>query len=590
MKHLKCSQLLPCAQPNHLSLTQANVLQVLSFVAQQLKHSWDICNSLQVCKSWKACLAECPSSLAVFIGPTSIEGLEQLASFTSWLQQYGSLLHSLHIGGGLEPSPAPVAVAESLMVQALQLAAAEGRPLLLQELCKSSLQSSRFLPSLPAASLTSLDLRDLCPCQATTRALASGLGCLTNLRSLTLAGPWGVASLGTFPASCILGLQQLTSLIELKVFSMAYGRPLGGIWEAGTEQHFPGQLESLILRGSDAGSLDIRHLTCLQTLDFRSLKALSLQHVPPQLSSIALYTPAECQLLLSRLTCLRSLSLEAREGIGRSTSLPSSLTVLSLANTPLPPFGVHELLAHVVQLEYSTDRPVPSGAFEDLGTAPALKDLSLSFSTVAAAAAVTVQWRQLPQLRSLVLTRKDPEEMEEGEEEENGFEAAMPLIIQAAGLARSLTRLELDMHEGAYACGEHFAHLTNLQVLRLTDLSTSRGDMLQLKALTQLTELSLFNVDVDDASLVCLLYSFMELRVLHLEECEGLTDAVVPVVAHQLKGLRELTLSLESVNDESIPLLVELTQLSTLNVLGSGVTLGSRVRAALGSCRLFCLG
>ena len=569
-------------------MTQANVFQVLSFIVQQLNHSRDICNSLQVCKSWKACLAESTSSLDVYIGAASIEGLGKLAALTSWLQQYGSLLHSLHIGVGQAASPAGVAVAESLVIQALQLAAAKGKPLLLQQLGTSALQSQSFLPSLPAATLTSLALYDMSPSPATTRALASGLGCLTNLRSLKLTGPlWGEPSLETLPAYCVSGLQQLTSLTQVEVYHMAGGRPMENLWEAGTEQHFPGQLKSLVFRGCDAGSLDIRHLTCLQSLDFHSAKALMLQQLPSQLSSIALFTPADCQLRLSHVTFLRSLSLEARGGMDGSSSLPRSLTSLSLTNTPLSPFGLPELLAHVVQLEYSTDKPVPSGAFEDLRKAQALKDLSLSYSTVAAAVAVAGQWKQLLQLRSLVLTRKDPDEMEEGEEgeEEEGVLEAMPLIIQEAGLARSLTRLELNMHDGDYACGEHWAHLSNLQVLRLMCLSTSRGDLLQLKALTQLTELTFCSIDVDDASLVRLLYSFTQLRELHLKECEELSDVVVPVIAHQLKGLRSLTLGLESVNDESIPLLLELTQLSMLNVVCSGLTLGLRVREALGSYR-----
>ena len=555
---------------------QANVLRVLPFVAQQLQHSSDICNSLQVCKSWKACLAECTSSLNVSMQANSEEGLAQLAGFTFWLKQYGILLHSLTIGLGIAASPAQVAVAESLIIQALQLAAAEGRPLLLQELRKSFLLSNSFLPSLTAASLISLSLYGLSPSAAMARALATGLGCLTGLRSLEMVGIWDASNLKTLPASCVSGLQQLTSLTQLTM------RGTVCLWEAGTEQHFPGQLKSLMYRGCDTGSLDIRHLTCLQSLNFSSRKALSLQHLPQQLYSIKLDTPGECQLRLSHVTGLRSLTMEAGEGIDGSSSLPSSLTSLSLMDTPLPPFGVAHLLADVVIFKYSTGKAVPSTVFAELGRAQALKDLSLSYRTVAAAAAVAAQWKQLSQLRSLVLMRLFRQDLEEGEEEED-VQEAMPLIIQEAGLARSLTRLELTMSLGEYACGEHFAHLSNLQVLHLSSLSTSRGDLLQLKALTQLADLSLCSVNVDDASLVRLLYSFTQLGKLCLAECEELSDAVVPVIAHQLKGLRELTLSLESVDDESIPLLVELTQLSMLYVYGSGLTLDMSLTQALRS-------
>ena len=511
----------------------------------------------------------------------SDEDLAQLAAFTSWLKEYGSLLHSLTVGLRMAASPAQVAVAENLIIQALELAAAKGRPLLLQKLWKSFLLNSSCLPSLPAASLTSLSLHGLSPSPKTTRALATGLGCLTGLCTLDMIGIFVPSNPETFPASCLSGLQQLTSLTQLTVHGLAC------VWEAGIEQHFPGQLKSLMFRGYDADSLDIRHLTCLQKLDFSSRKALTLQHLPQQLSNIDLHTHAECELRLSHVTGLRSLSLEAMGGIVGTSSLPSSLTSLSLADTPLPSFGVADLLANVLELKYSTGKPVPSAVFEDLGRARALKNLSLSYTTVAAAAAVAAQWKQLPQLRSLFLRRMDPEDLDEGEqgEEEMDVLEAMPLIVQEAGLARSLTRLELNMHDWDFACGEHLAHLSNLQVLELASLSTSREDLLQLKALTQLTDLSLCHVDVDDATLVRLLYSFTQLRKLRLEECEHLSDALVPVIAHQLKGLRELTLSLESLNDESIPLLVELTQLSTLNVYNSGLTLGMSVREALGSYR-----
>ena len=52
-----------------------------------------------------------------------------------------------------------------------------------------------------------------------------------------------------------------------------------------------------------------------------------------------------------------------------------------------------------------------------------------------------------------------------------------------------------------------------------------------------------------------------------------------------MKGLRSLTLGLQAVHDESISLLLELTQLYMLDVIGSGLTLKLRVREALGSYR-----
>ena len=227
--------------PGSLTLTstatQVDVLPVLSFVAQHLMAPRDICNSLQVCKSWKGRLAKSHSSLVVYLTPSSSDDMAQLAVFTSWMQQYGSLVQKLFLEH--EEDAAQVVVAETLLIQALQLAAAKGVTLQIQEVHKSGLYCSSFLSSLPVAPLTSLNLNHISSSKAATiRALASGLGCLTGLRSLSLSGvlPEGEV-LPAFPASSLSGLQQLTNLRKLTLSGLAFK------WEVGTEQHFPQQLQ-----------------------------------------------------------------------------------------------------------------------------------------------------------------------------------------------------------------------------------------------------------------------------------------------------------------------------------------------------------
>ena len=111
----------------------------------------------------------------------------------------------------------------------------------------------------------------------------------------------------------------------------------------------------------------------------------------------------------------------------------------------------------------------------------------------------------------------------------------MAQIIREVGLAKSLTKLDIDMQHGSFRCGAHFAQLSNLQSLSLTQWSGYRADLLQLKALTQLLELTLRSVSVDDVTLVRLLNSFAQLKELDLVHCGELSEVIVPVIAHQLK-------------------------------------------------------
>ena len=376
---------------------------------------------------------------------------------------------------------------------------------------------------------------------------------------------YGGEPLPAFPASSLSGLQQLTNLTKLTLSG------LGIKWELGTDQHFPQQLQELMFWNYDASSLHIRQLSSLHSLDLHVTQSLTLgpEDVPAQLTRLSLETRyGHCELCLSHLTCLETLCVTAYGGLV-NTSLPPSLTWLSLINTPLPTHGLFTLLAHVVHIYLAVHRHIPPpDVYTTIGKLPMLKELRLSYQSVAAAVAAASFWKGLPQLKQFSLYLHNDQGMDSEE-----FEHGMTHIIREVGLAKSLTQLDMDMQHGSFRCGGHFAQLSKLRSLELTQWSCyDREDLLHLKALTQLTKLSMSTVSVDDVTLVRLLYSFPQLRELDLADCGELSEVVVPVIAHQLTGLTKLGLGLMGVTDSSVPFLVELTQVRWLTLHNSGLS------------------
>ena len=162
-------------------------------------------------------MADCSSCANLVLVISNTASLQEAAQAAHWIQSHGHLLHGLSIyyddegdGAGEQLS----AVAESLIAQSLQLAAAKLKPQQLTEVTKSGLYNSGFLKVLPAANLTSLVFQDLSPTELSTLALTQSLGDSLNLWEIAFGGAWGDRR-GIFPGSCFTGLKQLTKLTSL---------------------------------------------------------------------------------------------------------------------------------------------------------------------------------------------------------------------------------------------------------------------------------------------------------------------------------------------------------------------------------------
>jgi hypothetical protein len=264
---------------------------VLPFIAQHMNEIQDVCNSLQVSRVWRECLAQCSGciDLAIVVGLTT--SLTRTAAVASWLQRYGRLVERIEFvydDDMVADHTADMAVAESLIAQACQLAAAQLRPLQTARVSKDDLQTPAFLSSLPAYSLTRLTLEELRPSSNTIGALARGLGHLTGLRELSMdATITFERAEHVFPAACLSGLKQLSNLTVL----ILSGDPHQ--WGSGLEQYLPAQLKSICAYGVEAISGDLRHLTGLTDLVLVA-GDLSLTQLPIQLQELTAKTTGEC--------------------------------------------------------------------------------------------------------------------------------------------------------------------------------------------------------------------------------------------------------------------------------------------------------
>jgi Leucine-rich repeat (LRR) protein len=297
-----------------------------------------------------------------------------------------------------------------------------------------------------------------------------------------------------------------------------------------------------------------------------------LPQLPSQLARLNIDVNGNLVLDASPLTRLTCLWLQARGGIAEASRLPPSLKYLRLINTPLHANNLSLLSkGEVRKLSISTAEKLSAVALAELGQLTKLRFLDMNYGNVEAAAAASAAWKQLPQLQKLQIdmSRHDkhqPADAAEGEQPGH-------VVLQGLAAATQLTWLSLTVDRITMRCGSALARLINLQELELQGSSGVREDMLQLRALTRLKSLSIKQCGLDDTAAVALLGRLTGLQHLRVSSCSKVTDAVVPVIGLQLKGLHSLELlDLLGFGDATVQSLLELTQLKSLSVERLGLT------------------
>jgi hypothetical protein len=273
---------------------------------------------------------------------------------------------------------------------------------------------------------------------------------------------------------------------------------------------------------------------------------------------------AKCLLDIQHLTSLQTLEVEVWKGTIDGSCLPPSLLSATFDDTPMPTDAC-SWLSGVQQLTLVPAYQEPPGPLLQFSALKRDQELCLQYEDVPYAAPGAAAWGSLPQLRALLLGSCGEARVEECQ-----------AVLEGMARATSLTRVILGLPSRGpcppLPCGVHIAQLQNLQELVLYDAKSSREDVLHLSKLTQLTTLHLRFCRLDGATTAALLGSLTGLKSLvlvqsfWLELVAGETDAIVPVIKYQLKGLRELSLSVPGVTDASVGLLEGLTQLTKLGV------------------------
>jgi hypothetical protein len=285
---------------------------------------------------------------------------------------------------------------------------------------------------------------------------------------------------------------------------------------------------------------------------------------------------------IGHLTSLRELTVEAIGGLVEGSTLPRSLLAATFVNTSMPGDACN-LLSALQQLTLEPTYLEPPGPILQLSALKGLQELRLKYEDLPSAAAGAAAWGRLPQLRALQVSGGIGSVVE-----------CQAVLKRMAGVS-GLTSVELDVtcRGPQPPCGVYLAQLLNLQELVLHCATPSRQDMLHLRKLTRLTTLELSLCSIDDATAVELLGSLTGLQSLALSQSESgpqepkvATDAIVPAIKYQLKGLRKLSLKVPGVTEASVDLLEELTQLTRLKVVGLSGQSVDRLRQVLVGCKI----
>jgi hypothetical protein len=463
--------------------------------------------------------------------------LDILSGFAAWLQRNGGVVKDLEvrddlIGWGHRNGSK---TAKFILAQGLFLAKASGAPLALQSYCANRLADKAIWSNLPGGSLSHLHMTILPLAEAQEAAFSECLQQCTNLQSLNLEvldeREGQEQNVQQLPPVL---LQSLQVLAKLRHFTFTAGR--GYFWAS--LQTLPASLQTLELaqgEGAPGCKVDIAHLHNLQKL------------------------------------CVNS----PFTGIAEGSCLPAELPCLNLWCTPLPDDAI-SFLQGVQRLELESPPQQSLEVIKQLAKIRSLEQLSLLFDSdyTSTVSVYAPTWRHLPQLKELnldITASAAVSAVVAGTQQPSG-------ILLDLAAATSLTSLALELKQYQLPYGACVVALSNLCTLVLKNGRSSRQDMMHLTKLTKLTGLQFRDCTMDDATAVAVVGQFTSLRSLTLVQSESWmwdcsagawmeTAAVVPVIAQQLKGLRELSLQVPGVNDSSVDLLEGLRQLTYLGAL-----------------------
>jgi hypothetical protein len=447
--------------------------------------------------------------------------MQKLALFCSWLKQHAGLVGSIAFtgasmtGGDTEAGAAYCDAAEQLLALSLQEAAAAAAAptgaaqirtgLQLQGCSIHCVRSSALLLALPA-SLQHLHLQQNKPWACNWRSglcldsssITTALARLSHLRSLALDREVGNA--------CLAAVGQLGHLTELTISNVHV--PADSVAAGRCDMHLlPQQLQSLEVTVSSNGVS----------------AAVALGHV----------------------TALRTLEFELQCSTGPSSSLPSSLTALTvLLDEQDTTAGSAQYLGMTALQQLQRLKAIglqEPQVLEQLSTLVALTRIELGYANAASAQRAASGWQHLSMLRSLSIDSdiNDPAQLDI---------AQGAVLLQGLAAATSLTGLYIGapiVHEGLQLCA-HLTGLSQLQMLKIHNAGVaSRSDALHLAALTSLTQLNLWGaVGVDDVAASVLALRLTRLQDLRLVYCGMRSAAALPSIA-TMTGLTHLELSVD---------------------------------------------
>jgi hypothetical protein len=522
-----------------------------------------VCSLLQTCRSWRGALQQCSAGkLCASMGSAHAghwDSIQQLSLFCSWLQQQAGLVQEICVAhpysDSIPEQDAYCDAAEQLLMLSLQeaagrratppssssSAAAAGSPaaaaapaaLQLRSFSTNFMRSPALLRALPAAALTQLTLERTGAWRTgldlNSSSVAQALAQLSSLRSLTLQGEVGNA--------CLAEVGKLAHLTYLQINK----------------------------------AIDQHALGCnLQLLP------LGLQEARVFVGSSNLDGPeaAAAAVALGHLMALRTLELVTMYEIAAGSSLPTSLTALTVRACVLS--GSANSVGHLGIQNLQQLQQLRAGAsclqqpelLAALSNLAQLDHVMLDYRNMQAAARAPPAWRHLSALQALYL--------EEDKDSATLGPAESLSLVQGLAAATSVTRLEIEgpiVHDSVQLCA-HLTGLTQLQQLNLCggEHPTSRAEALHLTVLTNLTKLVVCDAPgIEDTSLSALAVRLTKLQDLQLWRCSVWSSAALPVVA-SLTGLTSLVLMTETLaRDETFPmgrddllLLTPLTQLQRL--------------------------
>lgn len=475
-----------------------------------------VCSLLQTCKAWRAALQQCTAGhLSINVGTCpAIHQPKRLSRFAVWLTKHSGLVGGLNF---LHRHPATAdlcAAAEQVLALSVQhaatrVAAAGTAPLLrLRSVSLDFLYSPLLLQALPAAALTQLSVMELCQRPAHLSLNSSSItACFRQLSNLQHL--FADAERNPVNNACLAAVGQLQLLTKLQVSRVGHGGDLSLL---------PGQLRQLHLEvccsaseGSNSSStVDLAHLTALQQLN------LLVQGDPGAGSSL----PA---------------SLTGLTVCGNSSSGGSSLRHFSFAP-----------LQRLQQLQLCDAMEVQQ--LQALSSLSALSSLALTYNNIRHASDAAAAWGHLPALKSLYLSHHCHvalNELGDGLEQHRLGRAANLALLHGLAAATSLTGFTwygMFLKPDEPWC----QHLSSLQQLRKLQLiyqpPFNRADVLQLAALTNLTALRISAATaVDDAAAAGLALRLTNLQQLYLDGVKMISAAALPVIA-ALTGLTQLRL------------------------------------------------